>query len=74
MAAAQIPSSQGLTSLAAVFRCYGIRIYLSVNFAAPILAEDLDTADPLKEDVQAWWPRKTDEVYDLIPGILAASS
>ncbi|NHN60718.1 MULTISPECIES: alpha-glucuronidase family glycosyl hydrolase [Halorussus] len=58
---------EDLTGLASVFRRYGIRTYLSVNFAAPMLVGDLDTADPLAEDVRAWWRRKADEVYDLIP-------
>ncbi|WP_435180545.1 alpha-glucuronidase family glycosyl hydrolase [Halorussus sp. AFM4] len=58
---------EDLTGLASVFRRYGIRTYLSVNFAAPMLVGDLDTADPLDEDVRAWWRRKADEVYDLIP-------
>ncbi len=58
---------EALTGLAATFRRYGIRTYLSVNFAAPMLVGDLDTADPLDEDVRAWWRAKADEVYDLIP-------
>ncbi|WP_225333518.1 alpha-glucuronidase family glycosyl hydrolase [Halomicrobium urmianum] len=58
---------EDLTSLASVFRRYGIRTYLSVNFAAPMLVGDLDTADPLDEDVRAWWREKADEVYDLLP-------
>jgi alpha-glucuronidase len=58
---------ESLTGLAATFRRYGIRTYLSVNFAAPMLVGDLDTADPLDEDVRAWWRAKADEVYDLVP-------
>ncbi|AHG02054.1 alpha-glucuronidase (plasmid) [Halostagnicola larsenii XH-48] len=58
---------EDLTGLASVFRRYGIRPYLSVNFASPMLVGDLDTADPLDKDVQAWWRRKADEVYDLLP-------
>ncbi|MFW6382438.1 MAG: alpha-glucuronidase family glycosyl hydrolase, partial [Haloferacaceae archaeon] len=58
---------ESLTGLAATFRRYGIRTYLSVNFAAPMLVGDLDDADPLDEDVRAWWRAKADEVYDLIP-------
>ncbi|MFC4551130.1 MULTISPECIES: alpha-glucuronidase family glycosyl hydrolase [Halorussus] len=58
---------EDLTGLASVFRRYGIRTYLSVNFAAPMLVGDLDTADPLDDDVRAWWRQKADEVYDLIP-------
>lgn len=58
---------EALTGLASVFRRYGIQTYLSVNFAAPMLVGDLDTADPLDEDVRAWWREKADEIYDLIP-------
>lgn len=58
---------RAFTSLVSVFRRYGIRPYLSVNFAAPMLVGDLDTADPLDEDVRAWWRDKADELYDLVP-------
>ena len=58
---------EDLTGLAALFRRYGIRTYLSVNFAAPMLVGDLDTADPLDDDVRAWWRQKVDEIYDLLP-------
>ncbi|WP_048076352.1 alpha-glucuronidase family glycosyl hydrolase, partial [Halorubrum sp. AJ67] len=58
---------EDLTGLASVFRRYGIRTYLSVNFAAPMLVGDLDTADPLDDGVREWWRRKADEIYDLIP-------
>ncbi|ESP87118.1 alpha-glucuronidase family glycosyl hydrolase [Candidatus Halobonum tyrrellensis] len=58
---------EALTGLAALFRRYGIETYLSVNFAAPMLLGDCDTADPLDDEVRAWWERKAEEVYDLIP-------
>lgn len=58
---------EDLTSLASVFRRYGIRIYLSVNFGAPQRIGGLDTFDPLDEDVRAWWREKADEIYDLVP-------
>ncbi len=54
-------------ALADVFRPYGIRIYLSVRFTAPIEIGGLKTADPLDPDVIAWWKTKADEIYDLIP-------
>ncbi len=66
-------------AIAAVFRPYGIRIFLSVNFSSPISARfeqegnrkggigDLTTADPLNPDVRAWWKRKVEEVYRCIP-------
>jgi len=54
-------------ALAGVFRRYGIQVYLSINYAAPMLIGDLDTADPLDEDVQEWWAEKADELYERIP-------
>ncbi|MBS1602651.1 MAG: alpha-glucuronidase [Bacteroidetes bacterium] len=54
-------------ALAGVFRPYGIRVYLSVNFASPITIGGLRTADPLDPAVQDWWKKKTDEVYKYIP-------
>ncbi|MDS0300794.1 alpha-glucuronidase [Halogeometricum sp. S1BR25-6] len=58
---------EAMTGLVSVFRRYGIRTYLSVNFASPMLVGGLDTADPLDDEVREWWRRKADEVYDLIP-------
>jgi alpha-glucuronidase len=54
-------------ALASVFRPYGIRLYLSARFSAPIEIGGLKTADPLDPDVKAWWKRKADEIYGLIP-------
>lgn len=48
-------------------RPYGIRVYLSANFAAPIQLDGLPTADPLDKDVRRWWRDKADEIYSLIP-------
>jgi alpha-glucuronidase len=53
--------------LADVFRPYGIRLYLSANFDAPILLGKLKSADPLDPQVQKWWKEKADEIYALIP-------
>ncbi|MDE5751913.1 MAG: alpha-glucuronidase [Duncaniella sp.] len=53
--------------LADIFRPYGIKVYLSVNFATPMGLDSLPTADPLDRDVQKWWKRKADEIYSLIP-------
>ncbi|AEC01939.1 alpha-glucuronidase family glycosyl hydrolase [Parasphaerochaeta coccoides] len=47
---------------------WGIRVFLSVNFAAPLRLGDLETADPLDSEVRAWWRGKVDEIYQLIPG------
>ncbi len=56
-----------VAALAGVFRPYGIRIYISANFAAPRTLGRLATADPLDKDVIAWWKGKADEIYTLIP-------
>lgn len=50
-------------ALADVFRPYGIRVYLSARFSAPIELGGLKTADPLDPDVQRWWRDKADEIY-----------
>lgn len=54
-------------ALADVFRPYGIKVYLTAKFSAPIEIGKLKTADPLNADVQNWWKQKTDEIYQLIP-------
>ena len=53
--------------IAEVLRPYGVKVYLSVNFASPKALGDVETADPTDRRVQKWWQRKTDEIYDLIP-------
>lgn len=53
--------------IADVLRPYGIKVYLSVNFASPKALGDLDTADPLDPKVQQWWQRKAKEIYRLMP-------
>ena len=55
-------------ALAGVFRPYGIKVYLSARFSAPIEIGGLETADPLDPAVRAWWKAKADEVYRIIPG------
>jgi alpha-glucuronidase len=54
-------------AVANALRPYGIRVYLSANFGAPKALGELPTADPLDPDVAAWWRRKADEIYRLIP-------
>ncbi|KAF2959237.1 MULTISPECIES: xylan alpha-(1-_2)-glucuronosidase [unclassified Thermotoga] len=56
-----------LKKLADIFREYGIKIYLSINFASPVYLGGLDTADPLDERVARWWREKAKEIYDYIP-------
>ncbi len=53
--------------IADILRPYGIKVYLSVNFASPKALGDLPTADPLDANVQRWWQKKADEIYKLIP-------
>lgn len=54
-------------ALAKVFRPYGIKLYLTARFSAPIELGKLKTADPLDPEVQRWWKNKIDEIYTYIP-------
>ncbi len=56
-----------VAALAKVLRPYGIRVYLSVPFSAPITVGKLSSADPLDPAVQAWWRTKVAEIYRSIP-------
>jgi len=56
-----------VAALAGVFRPYGIRVYLTARFSAPIEIGGLRTADPLDPAVREWWKRKTDEIYRYVP-------
>jgi alpha-glucuronidase len=68
-----------VAALAGVFRPYGVRVFLSVNFSSPISARfeqegnrkggigNLKTSDPLDPGVQAWWNAKAAEIYGMIP-------
>jgi alpha-glucuronidase len=56
-----------VAALAGVLRPYGIRVYLSARFSAPMDIGGLVTADPLEPAVRAWWRAKTDEIYAAIP-------
>ena len=58
---------QKVAALAGVLRPYGIRVYLSVPFSAPVTLGKLKTADPLDPRVQAWWTAKVAQVYRYIP-------
>ena len=60
-------SLEKVKALADVFRPYGIKVYLSVNFASPIRLGKLDTADPLDKEVIGWWKQKAKEIYAMIP-------
>ena len=54
-------------ALADVMRPYGIRLFLTARFSAPMEIGGLPTADPLDPAVQAWWREKADEIYTQIP-------
>ena len=53
--------------LADIFRSYGLTLFLSVNYAAPIEVDWVDTADPLNKDVQAFWKQTAELIYEHIP-------
>ena len=53
--------------IADIFRPYGIRVYLSINFASPMALCYTKTADPLDMKVQLWWKKKAKEIYASIP-------
>jgi len=61
------PYLEKIQVLAAIFRRYGITVFLSVNFASPMLLGNIPTADPLNPQVRQWWKDKADEIYRYIP-------
>lgn len=58
---------QKVKALADIFRPYGIKVYLSVNFSSPKVLGGLENSDPLNKDVQKWWKDKAREIYTVIP-------
>jgi len=56
-----------VAAIADVMRPYGIKVYLSARFSAPVEIGGLETADPLHADVRQWWRDKSDDIYELIP-------
>ncbi len=61
------PYIQKVKEIAAILRPYGIKVYLSINFASSMALGKLKTADPLDKRVQAWWKAKAKEIYSQIP-------
>jgi len=61
------PYLKKAAALANTFRPYGIKVYLTARFNAPMELGKLKTADPLDPAVQTWWKEKVDEIYALIP-------
>ena len=57
-----------VAKLSDIFACYGVKLFLSLNYAMPIEYEP-ESADPLDEKVIAWWKNKMKEVYDVIPNL-----
>ncbi|MBQ9484280.1 MAG: alpha-glucuronidase [Ruminiclostridium sp.] len=53
--------------IADIFSDYGIKLFLSVNFAAPAEIGGCDTADPLDENVRSWWRDTAANIYRHIP-------
>lgn len=60
-------SLQKAKTIADQLRPFGIRVYLSINFASPIKLGGLKTADPLNTEVIGWWKDKVNEIYKMIP-------
>lgn len=58
-----------LTGLAEIFRSYGIRLILSVNYASPVVLGELDTANPFDPKVRLWWKKQMDLIYLYIPDL-----
>lgn len=58
---------QKVRALADVFRPYGIRVYLSVNFSSPAVIGALPDSDPARPEVRRWWREKAAEIYRMIP-------
>ena len=61
------PYIKKVKEIAAILRPYGIKVYLSVNFASPMALGKLKTADPLNPRVKTWWKAKAKEIYKEIP-------
>lgn len=56
-----------VAKIANLLRPYGIRVYLSINFATPMALGETKTADPKNRRVRRWWRNKANEIYRLIP-------
>ncbi len=56
-----------LRRIGTIFSQYGIKLYLSLDFAAPIDLGELDTADPEAKEVRVWWEKRMAQIFDSIP-------
>ena len=61
------PYLQEVKRIADILRPYGIKVYLSINFATPMALKETKTADPIDKSVAKWWKKKAKEIYQLIP-------
>ena len=61
------PYLKEVKKIADILRPYGIKVYLSINFATPMALKETKTADPLDKSVVKWWHKKAKEIYKLIP-------
>lgn len=58
-----------LKSLSEILSGYGIKLFLSLNYAAPVELDELDSADPLDERVREWWKKRMQLVYNAVPNL-----
>jgi alpha-glucuronidase len=61
------PYLKKVAALANIFRPYGIKVYLTARFSAPVEIGGMSTADPLDPTVREWWKKKIDEIYTYVP-------
>ena len=61
------PYLKEVKKIADILRPYGIKVFLSINFATPMALKETKTADPLDKTVAKWWQKKAKEIYKLIP-------
>ncbi len=64
-----IPYLEELKAIGDTFAAYGIKVFLSINFAAPIEIDGMKSADPLEEEVRKWWRNTVDVIYSYIPNL-----
>ncbi len=58
---------KGVVRLTEIFRNYGIKVFLSINFASPLQFGGLATANPLDKQVREWWKSRAEYIYSHIP-------
>ncbi len=58
-----------ISILANIFRPYGVKVFVAINFNSPQTLGNLKTADPLNQEVNKWWRQKVNEIYNFIPDL-----